>query len=101
MAANYVSDLPPDPANLEVGDFWTDTGGTGGNQLFVWQGDYFVSASGSAEKTITTEDVMTVADPVAKANELNNQKEVNHFFDSRITACETEVVGGLYNGALK
>ena len=101
MAKNIVADLPPDPADLEVGDFWTDTGGTGGNQLYVWQGDYFVSATGSAEREITTADVRTTEDPVAKAAELENQKQVNHFFDSRITACETEVVGGLYHGALK
>ena len=99
MAENFVSDLPPDPATLEVGDFWTDTGGTGGNQLYVWQGDYFVSASGSAEQEITTADVL-LTNPQTREGE-TTQEDANRTFHSRITACEERVIGGIYNGSRK
>ena len=94
MAANYVSDLPPDPAVLAVGDFWTDTGGTAGNQLYVWQGDYFVSANGSADQEITTADVM-LTNPQTREGE-ETQEDANINFHSRITAIEERVVGGIY-----
>lgn len=97
MTVNYVSDLPPDPATLAVGDFWTDTGGSGGNQLYVWQGDYFVSASGSGTQDITTADVL-LTNPPAREGE-KTQEDANKTFHSRITACEERVIGGLYKGS--
>lgn len=95
MAVNYVSDLPPDTAILEIGDFWTDTGGQGGNQLYVWQGDYFVSASGSSTD-VTTADVMLTNPPDgARAGE-TTQEDANQNFHSRITEVEELVDGGRY-----
>ena len=99
MAANYVSDLPPDPAVLQIGDFWTDTGGTAGNQLYVWQGDYFVSASGSADQDITTSDVM-LTNPQTREGE-TTQEDANINFHSRISTMEETVVGGTYRGVRK
>ena len=99
MAKNIVADLPPDPAVLEVGDFWTDTGGTGGNQLYVWQGDYFVSASGSADQEVTTADVL-LTNPQTREGE-TTQEDANINFHSRISAMEESIVGGIYEGALR
>ena len=93
MSKNIVSDLPPNPADLELGDFWTDTGGTGGNQLFVWQGDFFVSASGYAEQETTTADVM-LTNPIIRG--ATTQEDANSIIDQRISALETEIVAGSY-----
>ncbi len=96
MAVNYVSDLPPDTAGLEVGDFWTDTGGTGGNQLYVWQGDYFVSASGSSAQEVTTADVILTNPPDGAREGETTQEDANINFHSRITEVEERVDGGRY-----
>jgi hypothetical protein len=93
MAKNIVADLPPNPSDLEVGDFWTDTGGSGGNQLFVWQGDYFVSASGYAEQETTTADVL-LTNPTTRS--MTTQEDANKIIDERLTALETEIVSGQY-----
>ena len=93
MSKNIVSDLPPNPVDLELGDFWTDTGGTGGNQLFVWQGDFFVSASGYAEQETTTADVM-LTNPIIRG--ATTQEDANLIIDQRISALETEIVAGSY-----
>ena len=96
MTVNYVSDLPPDTAMLEVGDFWTDTGGTGGNQLYVWQGDYFVSASGSSAQEVTTADVMLTNPPDGTREGETTQEDANINFHTRITEVEELVDGGRY-----
>ena len=96
MTVNYVSDLPPDTAILEVGDFWTDTGGTGGNQLYVWQGDYFVSASGSSAQEVTTADVMLTNPPDGTREGETTQEDANINFHTRITEGEELVDGGRY-----
>lgn len=96
MSKNIVSDLPPPPEDVEVGDFWTDTGGTGGNQLFVWQGDFYVSASGYAEQVTTTADVQ-LTNPVTR--EVTTQEDANKLIETRLTALETEIVGGSYQTA--
>ena len=96
MSTNYVSDLPPETAVLTVGDFWTDTGGTAGNQLYVWQGDYFVSASGSAEQEITTADVSLPNPPDGIREGETTQEDANNNFHSRITEVEVRVDGGRY-----
>lgn len=96
MAKNIVADLPPDPAELEVGDFWTDTGGTGGNQLYVWQGDYFVSASGSSAQEVTTADVILTNPPDGAREGETTQEDANNNFHSRITEFEVQVDGGRY-----
>lgn len=93
MAKNIVSDLPPNPVDLEIGDFWTDTGGSGGNQLFIWQGDYFVSASGYAEQVTTTADVL-LTNPISRG--ATTQEDANQIIDTRLTALETEIVAGNY-----
>lgn len=93
MAKNIVADLPPNPADLETGDFWTDTGGSGGNQLFVWQGDYFVSASGYAEQETTTADVL-LTNPTTRG--MSTQEDANLYIEQRLTALETEIVAGNY-----
>ena len=92
MAKNIVADLPPDPATLDVGDFWTDTGGTGGNQLYVWQGDYFVSASGSADQDVTTADVM-LTNPQTREGE-TTQEDANVNFHTRLSELERTVGDG-------
>lgn len=97
MAKNIVSDLPPNPSDLEVGDFWTDTGGSGGNQLFVWQGDYFVSASGYAEQEVTTADVV-LTNPTLRG--MTTQEDANKTIDTRLTDLETEIVAGTYKEAV-
>lgn len=96
MSKNIVSDLPPNPADLDVGDFWTDTGGSGGNQLFVWQGDFFVSASGYAEQETTTADVL-LTNPTVRG--LATQEDANGAIELRITDLETEIVAGSYQTA--
>ena len=96
MAKNIVADLPPDPAALEVGDFWTDTGGNGGNQLYVWQGDYFVSASGSSAQEVTTADVVLTNPPDGTREGETTQEDANNNFHTRITDVETRVDGGRY-----
>lgn len=93
MSKNFVSDLPPNPADLELGDFWTDTGGTGGNQLFVWQGDFFVSASGYAEQVTTTADVQ-LTNPTTRG--LTTQEDANLLIEQRLATLETEIVAGNY-----
>ena len=96
MSKNIVSDLPPPPEDVEVGDFWTDTGGTGGNQLFVWQGDFYVSASGYAEQVTTTADLQ-LTNPIARG--ANTQEDANSLIDERLSALETEIVAGNYQVA--
>ena len=96
MAKNIVADLPPDPAALEVGDFWTDTGGAGGNQLYVWQGDYFVSASGSSAQEVTTADAVLTNPPDGAREGETTQEDANQNFHSRITEVEIRVDGGRY-----
>ena len=96
MSKNIVADLPPNPSELEVGDFWTDTGGTGGNQLFVWQGDFFVSASGYAEQVTTTADVQ-LTNPTTRG--LTTQEDANLHIEERLSALETEIVAGNYQTA--
>jgi hypothetical protein len=76
-----------------VGDFWTDTGGSGGNQLFVWQGDYFVSASGYAEQVTTTSDVQ-LTNPTIRG--MTTQEDANFNINERLDALETEIVAGNY-----
>ena len=93
MSKNIVSDLPPNPVDLELGDFWTDTGGTGGNQLFVWQGDFFVSASGYAEQVTTTADVQ-LTNPIARG--VTTQEDANHLIEQRLSQLETEIIAGTY-----
>lgn len=93
MSKNIVSDLPPNPADLELGDFWTDTGGTGGNQLFVWQGDFFVSASGYAEQVTTTADVK-LTNPIARG--VSTQEDANQLIEQRLSQLETEIIAGTY-----
>ena len=93
MSKNIVSDLPPNPADLELGDFWTDTGGTGGNQLFVWQGDFFVSASGYAEQVTTTADVQ-LTNPIARG--VATQEDANQLIEQRLSQLETEIIAGTY-----
>lgn len=95
MTVNYVSDLPPETNALTVGDFWTDTGGTGGNQLYVWQGDYFVSASGSSAD-VTTADVTLTNPPDGAREGETTQEDANQNFHSRITEVEGLVDGGRY-----
>lgn len=96
MAKNIVADLPPDPATLDIGDFWTDTGGTAGNQLYVWQGEYFVSASGSSAQEVTTADVVLTNPPDGAREGETTQEDANNNFHSRITEVEFQVDGGRY-----
>lgn len=93
MSKNIVSDLPPNPADLDLGDFWTDTGGTGGNQLFVWQGDFFVSASGYAEQVTTTADVQ-LTNPTTRG--ATTQEDANAIIEQRLMQLETEIIAGTY-----
>ena len=90
MVATVNETPPPSPA---VGDEWFDTGTTG--ELYVWDGQQWVSASGASDNKlegITTDQVATNPDyPISTSDdlpELKNQLEVNRYLASKIEDIE-------------
>ena len=88
-----VNNIPP--AAPSVGDEWFDIGTTG--ELYVWDGQQWVSASGSSDnlyQDITTDQVLTNPEIIFRdANtdnipDLKNQLEVNRYLVSEIEAIE-------------
>lgn len=100
-----VNNIPP--AAPSVGDEWFDIGTTG--ELYVWDGQQWVSASGASDNVIqgeiTTDQVSTNPDILfrdAKGRfkntenvpDLKNQLEVNRWFLDEIEATATRAIDG-------
>ena len=100
-----VQETPP--ASPSMGDEWFDIGTTG--ELYVWDGDQWVSASGASdnklEKELTTDQIATNPEfPVSTAEDapdLKNQLEVNRWLSDRIDNIKSEPVTVVDGGTFK